>query len=180
MPTSARAHALGRLGIAAASGRGAEVQAVSLARALEERGLGGVGGELLEQELARLLEDGLELGRPELVLVDLAPGAESNEAWLEALGVDALVEVAREGEERALECARPLLGRVETFAREAAGPRGPRGAALLGSVPVSAELRSASAQGRPLVLQDAHAPAAQAIARAGANLWKRVQTRLSD
>src|SRR5690349_19809125 len=73
--------ALGRLGEAQ---RGA-IGCFSLGYALERRGVASVGGELLEQELARLLEEGFDLGRRELLLVDLAPGAEANEAWLEAL-----------------------------------------------------------------------------------------------
>ena len=167
--------ALGRLGDAQ---RG-EIGCFSLGRALEERGLAGVGGELLEQELARLLEDDLGLGRRELLLVDLAPGAEASEAWLEALGVDALVEVVREGEELALDAPLPVLGRIETFARDVSSPRGPRGATLLGRIPFEPRLRELGQRGVPLVLDAAHSPAAHAIAQAGANLWKRVQSRLA-
>jgi len=170
--------ALARVGATASHAQREGVACFSLGRALEERGLAGVGGELLEQELARLLEDEIEFGRRELLLVDLAPGAEANEEWLEALGVEALVLVAREGEEAAFEAPLPLLGRIETFAREE-GARGPRGATLLGRVPFDARLREGAVRGRPLVLEEAHSPAAQAIAKAGAQLWKRVQSRLS-
>ncbi len=167
--------ALGRLGAA----QQGELACFSLGRALEQRGLAGVGGELLEQELARLLETGIDFGRRELLLVDLAPGAEANEEWLEALGVDALVLVAREGEEHSLEAPLPILGRIETFAHDAGAPRGPRGATLLGRVPFEPRLRELGQRGVPLVLDQAHAPAAHAIAQAGANLWKRVRSRLS-
>lgn len=171
--------ALGRLGLEGASGRALDVACFSLGRALEARGLAGLAGELLEQELARLLEQELDLGRPELVLVDLAPGAENDEAWLEALGIEALVEVAREDEELAFDAPRPLLGRIESFARELVAARGPRGATLLGRVPVSDALRRAAARGRPLVLENARDPAALALAQAGAQLEKRVRSRLS-
>ena|SRR5689334_9053973 len=167
--------ALGRLGDRERSG----VASFSLGQALEQRGLAGVGGELLEQELARLLEQGFDFGRRELLLVDLAPGAEANEEWLEALGVDALVEVVREGEELAFEAPLPVLGRIETFARDASAPRGPRGATLLGRIPFEPRLRELGQSGVPLVLDSAHAPAAHAIAQAGANLWKRARTRLA-
>jgi len=167
--------ALGRLGAEQRGGIGC----FSLGRALEERGLAGVGGELLEQELARILEEDLDLGRRELLLVDLAPGAETNEEWLEALGVEALVEVVREGEELALDAPLPVLGRIETFARDARAPRGPRGATLLGRIPFEPRLRELGQRGAPLVLEDMHSPAAHALAQAGAQLWKRVQGRLS-
>ncbi len=167
--------ALGRLGDAP---RG-ELASFSLGRALEQRGLAGVGGELLEQELARLFETEIDFGRRELLLVDLAPGAQTNEEWLEALGIDALVLVAREGEESAFESAVPILGRIETFAHDAAAPRGPRGATLLGRIPFDPRLRELGQRGTPLLLDDAHSPAAHAIAQAGANLWKRVRSRLS-
>ncbi len=156
-----------------------ELACFSLGRALEQRGLAGVGGELLEQELARLFETEIDFGRRELLLVDLAPGAQTNEEWLEALGIDGLVLVAREGEEWAFESAVPILGRIETFAHDAAAPRGPRGATLLGRIPFDPRLRELGQRGTPLVLDDAHSPAAHAIAQAGANLWRRVRSRLS-
>jgi ATP-binding protein involved in chromosome partitioning len=168
--------ALGRLGIAGSRGERGGVACFSLGRALEERGLAGVGGELLEQELARQLENEIEFGRRELLLVDLAPGAEQDERWLEALGLDALVQVALAADPSALDSPLPLLGRIETLGPAVQGPRGPRGATLLGRIPFDAALR---AGGAPRVLEAAHSPAAQAIAKAGANLWKRVRSRLS-
>lgn len=171
--------ALGRLGIEGSGGRSAGLPCFSIGRALEEHGLAGIAGELLEQELARLLEEQVEFGRVELLLVDLAPGAEQSERWLAALGLDALVHVTLEGDERAPEAPLPLLGRIETFAREGQGARGPRGATLLGRIPFDARLRESAGSGRPLVLHDGHSPAAQALAKTGANLWKRVRSRLS-
>ena len=171
--------ALGRLEIAGTSGERDGVVGFSLGRALEQRGLAGIAGELLEQELAQLLEEEIDFGRRELLLVDLAPGAESNESWLEALGLDALVQVAHEGDESALDAALPVLGRIETFARDATGKRGPRGATLLGRVPFDPLLREFAGRGAPLVLHDAHSPTSLAIAQAGAQLWKRVRSRLS-
>jgi ATP-binding protein involved in chromosome partitioning len=155
------------------------VACFSLGGWLEENGLAGVRGELLEQRLAPLLDGGIDFGRRELLLVDLAPGAERNEGWLEALGLDALVRVALEQDESAPESPLPVLGRIETFAQAAEGARGPRGATRLGRVPFDAKLRELAGRGRPLVLEDSHAPAAQALAKAGANLWKRVRSRLS-
>jgi len=155
------------------------VACFSLGRWLEQGGLAGVRGELLEQRLAPLLDDGLDFGRRELLLVDLAPGAEENESWLEALGLDALVRVALESDESAPDSPLPVLGRIETLAKPSAGPRGARGASLLGRIPFDAALRELAPRGRPLVLEDAHSPTAQALAKAGANLWKRVRSRLS-
>jgi hypothetical protein len=171
--------ALGGFDLSGTSGERDGVACFSLGRSLEQRGFTGIGGELLEVELARLFEEEIEFGRRELVLVDLAPGAEQDERWLEALGLEALVEVAREGEDASSESPLPLLGRIETFAREE-GARGPRGATLLGRVPFDPALRELAGSGRPLVLERAHSPAAQAIAKTGANLWKRVQSRLAD
>lgn len=168
--------ALGRLGLAGSRGEQGGVGCYSLGRALEERGLAGVGGELLRRELARQLEEELDFGRRELLLVDLAPGAEASEEWLEALGLDALVRVALAADESAPDSPLPVLGRIETFADGTAAARGPRGATLLGRVPFDAALRARTS---PLVLEDARSPAAQAIAKAGANLWRRVQSRLS-
>jgi hypothetical protein len=137
-----------------------------------------VPGELLEQRLAPLLDDGIDFGRRELLLVDLAPGAEQNESWLEALGLEALVRVALGTDESAPDCPLPVLGRIETLASASQGARGPRGATLLGRIPFDPALRALSTSGRPLVLEDARSPAAQAIAQAGAQLWKRVRNRL--
>jgi hypothetical protein len=76
----------------------------------------------------------------------------------------------------------PVLGRIETFVHDAPGaraPRGPRGATLLGRIPFDARLRELGSRAAPLVLEDMHSPAAHALAQAGAQLWKRVQNRLS-
>ncbi|MBK7644685.1 MAG: P-loop NTPase [Planctomycetes bacterium] len=155
------------------------VASFSLGRWLEARGLSGVRGELLEQSLAPLLDDGIDFGRCELLLVDLAPLAEQNESWLEALGLDALVRVALEADASSPETPLPVLGRIETFSHAHEGARGPRGATLLGRIPFDPALRALGSSGRPLGLEAAHSPAAKAIAQAGANLWKRVQSRLS-
>lgn len=171
--------ALNRLRIAGSRGEREDVACFSLGRALEERGLAGVQGELLEQELARLFESELDFGRRELLLVDLAPGAEADEGWLEALGLDALVRVALESDESAPDSMLPVLGRIETFAQAAESKRGPRGATLLGRVRFDPLLRDLATRGRPLVLDNANGATARAIAKAGANLWKRVQSRLA-
>lgn len=185
--------ALGRLGAEGGQGTNAQpergeiaepleahgVACFSLGRWLEDNGLAGVSGELLEQRLAALLDGGIDFGRRELLLVDLAPGAEQNESWLEALGLDALVRVVLEKDESAPDSPLPVLGRIETFAQPAEGARGPRGATLLGRVPFDPLLRELATRGRPLVLENANGPTAQALAQAGANLWKRVRSRLS-
>jgi hypothetical protein len=171
--------ALARLGIPGSGGEREGIACFSLGRALEERGLAGVQGELLEQELARLFENEIDFGRRELLLVDLAPGAEEDESWLEALGLDALVRVALEADESAPDSMLPVLGRIETLAQAPEGKRGPRGATLLGRVPFDPLLRDLAALPRPLVLEHANGATAQAIAKAGANLWKRVQSRIA-
>jgi ATP-binding protein involved in chromosome partitioning len=180
--------ALGRLGAQGAHAQRDGIQepleahgvaCFSLVRWLETHGLAGVRGELLEQRLAPLLDEGIDFGRRELLLVDLSPGAEQDESWLEALGLDALVRVALGSDESAPDSPLSVLGRIETLAHATEGARGARGAALLGRIPFDPELRALAPRGVPLVLENAHSATALALAKAGANLWKRVRSRLS-
>lgn len=156
------------------------VRAFSLGAWIEQQGLAGVRGELLLRRLAPLLDGGIDFGAVEFLLVDLAPGAEAQELWLDALGLDALVRVELEDDESALEPSVPVLGRIECMVRAPLEDERVRRAAALGRVPFDPELRALAGRGTPLVLAAPRSAAAQAIARIGANLVKRVRSRLSD
>src|SRR4051794_5105911 len=136
-------------------------------------------GPMLHKAIRQFLED-VEWGRLDYLLIDLPPGTGDVTMTLAQLlphskfvivttPQDAAQKVARRAAETAVRYDIELLGVIENMYGEVFGEGGGQLLAdeldvpLLGKIPLTEELRRASDEGRPLVLEDPDHPASQAL-----------------
>jgi ATP-binding protein involved in chromosome partitioning len=136
-------------------------------------------GPMLHKAIRQFLED-VEWGELDYLLIDLPPGTGDVTMTLAQLlpqskfvivttPQDAAQKVARRAAETAVRYDIELLGVVENMYGEVFGEGGGQSLAddldipLLGKIPLLEDLRRASDEGTPLVLENPDSPAAQAL-----------------
>jgi ATP-binding protein involved in chromosome partitioning len=136
-------------------------------------------GPMLHKAIRQFLED-VEWGELDYLLIDLPPGTGDVTMTLAQLlpmskfvivttPQDAAQKVARRSAETALRYDIELLGVVENMYGEVFGEGGGQQLAdeldipLLGKIPLTEDVRRASDEGRPIVIEDPDAPASQAF-----------------